>query len=253
VNVIPDIRMRSFTALEGGVLALTYEIDHGGVAPFAIGFYRSADRLAGGGDALLSTVSVTAAGDLTASVHTRYFPLGTGAGQVALPGVGSADLNTDYYLLAVADPADAVAEGDDDPLKEDNTAVFVGAYHPAGGGVYVQGTDGADRARLLTGSDVLVLRLDGGTANFVAADVTSFRLRLHGGDDGLDGSGVATPLQGWVGTGADTVRGGGGTTPSTCRPAPAPPPPWTAGRARTPWWAPTRTACGTSRTRTRGP
>src|SRR5262249_17980554 len=153
VTVVPIIHVNQFTGEGGSNVSVTYEIEHGSVGAFDIGFYRSTDTRWDGGDIALSTVHITAPPDLTLRVHTKTLALGTGPGQVALPGAGAADVDADYYLLAVADPTNAVAnEGSDNPFTQDFVAAFAGAYHAAGSDVYIHGSDGADRVRLLTGT-----------------------------------------------------------------------------------------------------
>src|SRR5262249_57295876 len=112
------------------------------VGPCDLGIYLSDDTTFGG-DLALSTVTISAAADLTVGTHTKSWTIGSGAGMIALPGAGAAEVNSDYYLLAVADPTDAIAETDTSSPGQNNVAVFSGVYHTAGGQVFVQGSAGA--------------------------------------------------------------------------------------------------------------
>src|SRR5581483_7326736 len=123
-------------------LQVEYDIVGGAAPTFDIGFYRSADAVYGS-DTFVSSITLTGT-DLDPGHHSKTFTIGSGSGQVPLPGAGAADVNTDYYLLAVADPTNAVSEDDADPFAEDNTAAFAGAYHLPGGDVLVHGSDAAD-------------------------------------------------------------------------------------------------------------
>ena len=87
---------------------LDYTIVGGPAPSFQVGFYRSTDATFGG-DTLLDTVSITAATDLTAGVHSKSFTIGTTGANVSLPGVGIAETDVDYHLLAVADPTNAAS------------------------------------------------------------------------------------------------------------------------------------------------
>src|SRR5205807_3948633 len=110
------------------------------------------------------------------------FTIGGGAGQVALPGAGLTDPAGNYYLLAVADPTDAIFETDTDPFNEDNTAVFAGAYHVAGGQVLAHDTTANDNITLTTGS-TLTLTLNGTPQSYTAGDVAAFVVRGNAGNN----------------------------------------------------------------------
>ncbi len=210
ITVAPDIHVNAFTADGGSNVTVTYEIEHGNISPFAIGFYLSSDATWNNGDTALSTVQVTAPADLTVGQHTVTFVLGSGAGQVALPGAGSPDVSGNYFLLAVADPSDAIAtEGNDDPLGQDFVAAFTGAYQLPGGSVYIHGSAGSDLIRLLGGRSIVVLRMDGGSYDYDPSSV--FAVRLHAGNDVMDASGVSNTMQVWVGSGVDNLTGSTGT------------------------------------------
>src|SRR5262249_33892146 len=138
----------------------------------------------------ISTLSITDPADLTVGVHLLTFSIGAGAGQVALPGAGVLDLNSDYNLLAVADDQNAIAETDADPFNEDNMAAFEGVYHVPGGKVIVHGTEGDDDLSLAAGSQ-LTLNVNGTPYSYATSDVTGFRVRAHDGDDTLTVASVA--------------------------------------------------------------
>ena len=97
--------------------------------------------------------------------------------QVPLPGAGAADPDEDYALLAVADPADAVAEDDADPTAEDNTAALAGAYHRPGGPVFVHGTGEADPITVRSVGTAVELTVNGAARTYPAAGVTGVRVR----------------------------------------------------------------------------
>jgi Ca2+-binding RTX toxin-like protein len=212
-----DLRMHQAEGDGLTTLTLTYEVRGGDVDPFEIGLYRSADALYGLGDEWLGSVQIAAPEDLTVGFHSKSFPVGGGPGEVALPGAGAAGSDADHYILAVADPADQISEDETDPWNEDNTAAFSGAYHPAGGKVFVQGTDGNDTIVVQPVS--VEVRLNGTSYSYAPSDVTALEIRAHGGNDTLTASTVATPIVVWggegndsllTGTAADTLVGGAG-------------------------------------------
>ncbi len=142
-----------------------------------------------------------------------------------LPGAGASVSNTEPYLLAVADPASTITEIDDDPWSEDNTAIFEGIYHPAGGDVHVHGTLAKDVLSIALGS--LDIELNGTPYNYDSEDVTGVWVWTHTGDDiaSVQGSIQTENVRMWPGTlrfmGTDfdiwvydaetiTVNGGGG-------------------------------------------
>jgi PhoPQ-activated pathogenicity-related protein/Ca2+-binding RTX toxin-like protein len=203
---LPDIRMQSVTADGGTSLSVSYEIVTGLTGPFEIGFYRSADALFDGGDLALDSVVIEDTNDLTVGPHTKSFAIGPAAGQVALPGAGAAEVAADYFLLAVADPADLVAETDAQPFQEDNTAVFSGVYHAPGGDVLVHGRQSDDTIGVQPGS----VRVDfnGALFSYADADVAAVAIRGHAGNDTLSGAGLDKPLRLFGGPGNDRITGG---------------------------------------------
>src|SRR6185436_14136860 len=106
-----DIHVVSATTNGLTTLTMTYEIS-GIVSPFFVGFYRSANSSFDGSDAALGSVAVSVWSDLTPGLHTKSWTIGSAAGQVPLPGAGSTEVDTDYYLLAVADPTNVISETD---------------------------------------------------------------------------------------------------------------------------------------------
>jgi len=208
ILVGPDILMQGATADGATTLSLTYEIVTASVDPFDINLYRSGDTVFDAGDALLGTVTISDPGDLTVGVHTKTFPIGGGAGEVALPGAGAAETDDDYNILAVADADLAVDETDVDPTGEDNTVAFVGVYHPPGGDIFIHGSDDDDTALITPGS--IDVNLNGDVTSYADPDVNELRVRSHGGNDTVDASDIPKPLKAWGGAGDDRLTGGSG-------------------------------------------
>ncbi len=191
----PDIVLNSVTADGKSTLTLTYEILNGSVTGpngFDVEFRRSTDALADASDTILSKVSITNPNDLTIGQHTKTFTIGTTVGvQVQLPGAGASEVASDYFILAVADPNNSVAETDADPLNEDNTAAFVGAYATSST-IYLHGGPSADTATLTypaTTSGNVTLALAGSqsaTFTYVYTATAAFRLRTHGDNDAIN-------------------------------------------------------------------
>jgi ligand-binding sensor domain-containing protein/Ca2+-binding RTX toxin-like protein len=204
----PDIKLTSVAADGQTSLSVTYEIVRGPVASFDIGFYRSWDQMYQNYDEQLATVTISDAADLTVGVHTETFTIGNGPGQVPLPGAGGTEDWGEYYLLAVADPANAVPEDDADPLHEDNTAVFSGVYHAPGSEVMVFGTFGADS--VLVGAGTMQLSFNGELHDYAEEDVSEFHIRAYDGDDTVAMPTVNRPLWVYAGPGNDAVTSGAG-------------------------------------------
>ena len=122
---------------------------------------------------------------------------------ILLPGAGAPESLGDYYLLVAADPAKKVKESN----EKDNAAIFTGTYHPLAGGVFVQGTAGADVVTLAPNGLNTDLSVNGPTTTY--PDATGFALRLHDGDDSLDGKNSTLPISAWGGAGNDSLIGGG--------------------------------------------
>lgn len=202
-----DIRLQEVLGTGGNRLQITYEIVGTGEA-FSLDFFLSADTtFDSGGDAYLSSVTIAAAADLTEGTHQKVLTIGSKSNQVALPGVGRPEFMGTYYLLAVADSADLVAEDDLDPVAEDNTAVFRGAYHLPKGVVYVHGSSGDDRIAVTMVGTKIQLAVTGlSNMSYLPDDVSQFRVRGQEGDDTITLA-VGKPLVAWGGAGDDTLTG----------------------------------------------
>lgn len=181
-----DILVDSVSANGKTTLTVGYQILNVPVTgSMALRFLRSVDALADGADTILSTVTISAPADLTVGTHSLSFTIGS---QVLLPGVGTTESSDDYFIIAVADPANVIAEADSDSLNEDNTAVFVGAYATSTTVFYHGGAD-SDQATLTypaSSSGNMTLALSGtlnATYSIPYLPARTFRLRTHSGDD----------------------------------------------------------------------
>jgi Ca2+-binding RTX toxin-like protein len=199
-----DIRVQSVTADGRTSLSVSYQIDNAQAPAFDLSVFRS-DDTDFGGDTLLGTVSVTAAADLTIGAHTKTWTIGGGAGQMPLPGAGAAEVDTDYYLLVVADPADLVEETDTDSPGSNNVAAFAGVYHPPGGQVLVQGGPAADT---ISATSAFVVTWNGASSSYSSNDVSGLRIRTHAGNDTLSASAFTKSIAVWGGDGNDTLTTG---------------------------------------------
>lgn len=204
-----NIVMQSVVADGQTGLNLTYQIKQGTAPAFAISFYRSSDAVLGAGDVMLGTVSVNGLAARTVGVHNRGLTIGLGG--VTLPGAGKAEVEADYFLLAVADSFNVVAE----TRESDNSAVLTGAYHVAGGDVYVHGQAGIDTVVISPtqdagGSRAVSVELGAGLKPlaFAASDVAELRIRTHEGADSVDGTTIDKVLHVWGGADGDTLIGG---------------------------------------------
>jgi Ca2+-binding RTX toxin-like protein len=202
---LTDLRLLDFTADGQTTLSLKYEIAASGAVPFEIGFYRSGDLLFDAGDVGLGSVLIEDANDLTVGSHTKSFAIGAGAGQVALPGAGGAEVPEDYFMLAAADPADLVAETDAQPFQEDNTAAFSGIYHAPGGAVFLHGTAADDSIAVTAGAS---LNFNGTITSYSTVNVNGVRIRAHAGNDVIDGSTADEALFVLAGAGNDIMTSG---------------------------------------------
>lgn len=218
-----DIRVLGSRAggLDSGLVA--YSIDFEAVdPPLDIGIFRSTDETLDVDDVLLDTFTITTPDELDVGSRFSRYTIGTLPEEVVLPGIdasspATAENDDDYFVLFVADPADVVAELDVDPIGEDNTGSLVGVYYAADGvpsPVFVHGrlrergrdtiTVTADEG-LLTVSPGFAVR---GTRTYRLDEVTSLRIRTHGGDDEVTSGPLDDLVQG--GAGDDVLRGGGG-------------------------------------------
>ena len=219
-NPVPDFVMQSVTANGKSTLTVNYEIQNSAITgPLTVRFVQSADTLFDVTDTLLSNVTISSAADLTVGSHTKTFTIGTLAGQVKLPGAGATETTSDYFILAIADPANAIAEIDTDPLNEDNTVPFVGAYATTTT-ILVQGGAANDVVTLTypsTTSGNVTLALSGtlGASSLYAYSSTAqFRVRTHSGKDTINvlnaSNLTARPMFELGGDGDDVLNGAGG-------------------------------------------
>lgn len=209
--LLPDIRMLSATTNGSTTLTLTYEIIDLLAPVFEVGLYRSLDETFEG-DTVLAKLTISDEADRTVGLHTTTWTIGSAPGQVPLPGVGAAEVNTDYFLLAVADPTDSVIESDTDDsgsVGENNVVAVSGVYHGAVSPVFVQGTAGADIVSV-TLSGTLNVVLNGITHSYALSDVTAVRVRVHAGDDFVNLSGFTKSGLLLGGAGDDELQGGNG-------------------------------------------
>ncbi|MGQ0637556.1 MAG: S8 family serine peptidase [Planctomycetaceae bacterium] len=199
-----NIRMLSASADGNSPLTLAFAIDNAAAAPFSIALYRSDDATFGG-DLLLQTVTISAAADLTVGTHTKSFTIGSAAGQVVLPGEGAAEIDGDYYLLAVADPGNLIAEAETGLPASDNTTAFVGAYRTSAGVLMVHGGAAADSVTI---NATVSLTLNQSTYVYAPSAVSAVRVRTHSGDDVVNAATLAKSLVAWGGDGNDVLTGG---------------------------------------------
>ncbi|MFM8220405.1 MAG: hypothetical protein ACKOJF_15940, partial [Planctomycetaceae bacterium] len=201
----PSLVVRSITTNGLTSLTIEYEVLNSTVAVFNLGAFRSADAaLDPAADSLLSSVTVSQFADRTVGVHTKTFTIGSGTGQLALPGAGLTDVETDYRLLLALDPSLAVSVAAD-PASGSRSWEFVGTYHAATAPVMVFGGLGAD-AVAYTATNQLVF--NGVTKAYTATDVTTVRARLGGGADAFTAVGAVKSASVWGGDGADQLVGG---------------------------------------------
>lgn len=218
-NLAPDIVLNSVTANGKTTLTVNYEIQNSAITgPLTLRFVQSNDALFGAGDTLLSNLTISSAADLTVGSHSKTFTIGSLAGQVKLPGAGATEPTSDYFILAVADPTNTITEVDSDPLNEDNTVAFVGAYSTTST-VLVHGGAANDSVTLTyptTSSGNVTIGLSGSlSASYLIAygSTAAFRLRTHAGDDTLSvvtSSLTARPMLELGGDGNDVLVGAGG-------------------------------------------
>ena len=216
----PDIVLNSVTANGEATLTVQYQILNLPLTnPLSLRFLQSADGLADGADTVLSTVMISNAADLTVGTHTVNFTIGS---QVLLPGAGKTEAASDYFLLAVADPTNAITEADSDPLNEDNTVPFVGAYATSTT-IYLHGGAAADTVTLTyptssSGTVILGNAVNHGSIsaayNYPYRSTAQFRLRTHNGNDTVNivntSNLTARPMLELGGDGDDLLNGAAG-------------------------------------------
>lgn len=182
--------------------------------PFEVGVYRSADGVFDVGlDELLDTFMISGSG-LEVGKKMLTLPIGSGPGEIALPGAGATETDLDYQILFVFDHLDAISEFDTDPFSGDNAGPLLGSYHPAGGAVFVHGRQGpgprADDRLVVTEPDATTITVSNGgpVAIYATSDVTGIRFRGHSGDDSAMAAGTPDLLLG--GSGKDSLFAGAG-------------------------------------------
>ena len=212
-----DIVMNSVTANGKTILTVQYQILNVALTtPLGLRFLRSTDALAGTSDTILSNVTISNAADLTVGAHTLNLTIGS---QVLLPGAGAAEIASDYFILAVADPNNAVIEVDKNPLHEDNTVALVGAYATSST-IHLHGGPLADTVTLTypsTTSGNVTLGLAGSiSATFTYAynSTAQFHVRTHGGNDSVRvvnlSNRIARSMLEFGGDGNDALNGAAG-------------------------------------------
>ncbi|MFN2225990.1 MAG: hypothetical protein ACK2UY_06775, partial [Anaerolineae bacterium] len=203
-----DIQLDAFASGDGrgngrDVVQVAYTLSGTGGAPFDLGFYVSPDAVYDTGDIFLATYTITDPALLTDGSHTVDLALGT---DIELPTDGDVYPFYDYYVLAIADPAGAIAEMD----EANNDAPFAGTYQYVYGdptiqaSVFVHGTDS---------DDLIVVSPDGGVNMNGALSgphdpILAFMIYSHDGGDTLD-LGLApygAYSSSWAGPGDDVVK-----------------------------------------------
>ncbi len=192
--------------LAGAQAIVSYEIVAANSDAFELSLVLSEDGSAIDAE-VLGSILVSEPEDLAVGAHSIALPLGEGAGAIPLPGLGVAETDGQYYLLAVADITDQVAESDDTPL-EDNVAMAKGAYLGSAGIVYVIGTPENDELRVTNSSGNVVATVNGASTNFAAGSVASIRVRGNAGNDDINGAGANASIWASGGDGADAINGG---------------------------------------------
>lgn len=205
--VHPDIQLYSFTGYLGGSeVKLRYEILHGDVAPFEVAFYQASPDGLLPTDPLLATISISAAEDRAMGFYEKWLTVGSGAGQLPLPGAGATLPAGDFRIVAVADRGNVIVEDDADAVDEDNTVAFTGVYHLPGGPVFVHGTAKSDAVGLSKGS--VIVSLNDLTWTYAEDDVTEVQVWLGSSNDVLEGNDATVSIRAFGGAGSDSLTGG---------------------------------------------
>ncbi len=202
-----DIRVDSATTNGQSTISVNYTVFTADAPAFDLRFAQSVDGLFGAGDVTLGSITLTNPADRTVGSHTLQLPIGTAAGQIALPGASTADSDEDYRILVVADPTNAVVEADVDPLNEDNTQPLSGAYL-AGGTLFGLGREVADSMLITKTSTAYSLNFNGVVTTYPLASVTKIRLRGAGGADTLSAASIDRAVALFGGDGNDILTGG---------------------------------------------
>ncbi|WP_422928452.1 beta strand repeat-containing protein [Singulisphaera sp. PoT] len=218
-----DLALNS-VKVSGHTLTINYDVNGSAASlPFRFGLYRSSDA-SFGGDSLIGSIVLSSAADLAAGSHTKTFTLGSGPGQLSLPGAGAAEDDGEYYLLGVLDDQNSNDEFESDPYNHDNTQVVTGAYLGTGNTLLVHGGVGGDKVAV-TPSGLSLTLAGSGASTYSLAGVATVRIWTHEGDDTINvAPGVAPAIFALGGAGNDTLTTGvanvtfdGGTGTNTAR------------------------------------
>ncbi|MBL8815498.1 MAG: M10 family metallopeptidase C-terminal domain-containing protein [Planctomyces sp.] len=205
---LPDLQMNSVVFDGNSTMTVTYTVVGNDVPAFELTFLKSANNLVDPGDQLLETIAISDPVLRTVGVHSVQLIIGSGAGEVSLPGTDTPDDELDYELLAVLNQNNSVIESDLVPL-EDNVARITGVYR-AGTSVFAYGGDGSE-SYVATKVTTTLFRLSINgivTYSWPQSSVTDFRFRGRSGDDVLSINGLAIPALLIGGPGNDSLTGG---------------------------------------------
>ena len=204
-----DIRMLSVTSNGTATVTVQYEIAVANAPAFSVGVYRTENGLSLTGATLLDSFDITLPSELSVGTHTKSFTIGGNVNELAFPGLGAADLtNSDYRILFVADPSDAITEPDGNPLSEDNQSLFVGAYK-AGTSLFVHGSDSPDSIQFAPTGTNHSLTINGGTPiNYATSSITTVYLRTHAGNDTVQANTATRAMVVMGGEDNDTIDTG---------------------------------------------
>ncbi len=109
----PDVRLDTL-AIDGDVLQIGYMVT--GKLPkddLTVRVAWSLDGAYSSDDTALANVRLKGS-QLTAGSHNVSVPIGPGSGKLHLPGAGADPVTGDYYVVAQADPTNAVAEASEE-------------------------------------------------------------------------------------------------------------------------------------------
>jgi Ca2+-binding RTX toxin-like protein len=208
VGPVPDLQVNSVVLDGNSGLTVTYTISGNNSPEFDFSFLKSSDGVVDASDHLLETITITDATLRTPGVHSIQLQIGSGAGQVSLPGTDSLDDESEYGLFVVANRDSTVLESDLLPL-EDNVAEINGAYR-AGTTVFVYGDQSNESyvAKKIATTLYQLARNGVPMFSWPQNEVGAFRFRGRGGDDVLSINGLALPALLIGGTGNDSLTGG---------------------------------------------
>jgi len=178
-----DVELQSLTAAGNDQLTVTYEVLSIS-GPFDIAIVRSDDASFDGADELQGTITLTDLEDQSIGIHTKTFTIGTGAGEFSLPGYGSSETDSNYYLLGVAVPHNSLINAETVSINEQQIDLFDGIYHANGGDIFVHGSEGTDSITVQEHS--IQVNLGNGVLLYDTSAFANLRVRGHGGNDILD-------------------------------------------------------------------